>query len=461
MSNKDWDQINDRELEAWRKRIALVETLLDESIDYNERVEVRDAYVREHGVTERTIRNYLKRYRESGAHGLCFSQGSGGVHSPRIHHPELAARILVLIREQPRRTVPQLRRLLHNDPDYTQTIAMYSDRTIYRFLDENGLSAAQRCIQLHYGPRRSFHQFQATASMQLVQGDARDGIWLPDGDSGKSRKTYLFALIDDYSRRILSAQYFYDEKLPRMEATFKTMVLRWGIPEKVYLDNGSVYIARQFACILSELKTRKIHHPPYQAWAKGKIESLMKTILNEFQSEAQQAGFQTLDELNSALWAWIDVEYNRRNHSSTGEPPAKRFSEGLPEGHRRIQDLEWFEALFLLRERRTVSKYGVIKPGGNQYRTQARHGTVIEVRYNPFEMRSVWRFEDGRSVETLVPHKVSNEQLPRMIEEQAAMPAAVSAAASNYFTTLRERQALLRKNADVPRYDKLIAEARS
>lgn len=460
MPKEDWDSINDRELERWGKRVALVETLLDERIDPRERNEVRRAYVREHGVTERTIRNYLKRYREKGAQGLCFHR-CPGAQSPRVHNAALAAKILELVREQPRRTVPQLRRLLHNDPQYCEVISTVSDRTIYRFLDENGLNWAQRYIQLNYGPRRSFHQFQAAASMQLVQGDARDGIWLPDGNTGKHRKTYLFAWVDDYSRRILSAQYFYDEKLPRMEATFKTMVLRWGIPQSVYLDNGSVYIAKQYAFILSELKTKKIHHAPYQAWCKGKVESVMKTILRDFQHEAQQAGFQTLEELNTALWAWIDVDYNRRNHSTTGEPPEKRFAEGLPEDHRRVTDLEWFEALFLLRENRKVTKYGLIKLAKNQYRTQARHGTVVEVRFNPFDMRSIWRFEDGRHIETLVPYKMTNEKLPRMIAEQATPPAKVSTAANAYFASLREQQVQLQQAADVPRYDKLKQEAKS
>ena len=95
----------------------------------------------------------------------------------------------------------------------------------------------------------------------------------------------------------------------------------------------------------------------------------MKTIKRDFQAEAQRAGFTTLEELNSALWAWLDVEYNRRNHSSTGEPPAVRFEKGLPSGHRRVQDLEWFENLFLLQVFRKVAKWGTIKFEGNQYHT--------------------------------------------------------------------------------------------
>ena len=461
MDGIDWMEINEEELESWRRRLALVETLNDENISEAERSEIRRAYLREHRVSERTIRNYLRRYREQGSCGLLFHRRGAKPCSPRIYSQELREKILLLIEERPRRTVPQLRRLLTRDTEYFEAIDRVSDRTIYRFLNEQGLSQKQRAAKAVDGGRPSFHQFQAKASMDLVQGDARDGIWITEAQTGKTRKTYLFVWLDDFSRRILAAQYFWDERLPRMEQTFKTMILRWGIPKTVYLDNGSVYVAAQFAFILSELQIKKIHHPPYQAWCKGKVEAVMKTLKLEFQAEAQRAGFQTLEELNSALWAWIDVEYNRRNHSSTGEPPSGRFVSGIQADHRRIEDLAWFEALFLLRDHRTVSKYGIVKLASNQYRTQAHHGSVVEIRYNPFDMRTVWRFEDRRCVETLDPHKILNATSPTVPVELSSTQAKVSASASAYFTALRERHAQLRTEADSPRYNKLKSEGQS
>ncbi|KKL15669.1 hypothetical protein LCGC14_2503280, partial [marine sediment metagenome] len=220
---------------------------LEEGIEESERRKTRWAYQRERGVSDRTVRNYLKRYREQGSVGLLFHRCGSRPLSPRIHDEALGKKILSLIEERPRRTVPQLRRILTRDPEYRPAIERISDRTIYRFLNEQGLSQKQRAAKAIETGRRSFHQFQASASMELVQGDARDGIWLPGVDGAKTRKTYLFLWVDDFSRRILSAQYFWDEKLPRMEHTFKTMILRWGIPNKTYLDNGNVYIAAQFA----------------------------------------------------------------------------------------------------------------------------------------------------------------------------------------------------------------------
>ena len=456
MNETKWSELDERHLESWQQRVELVETLLDERIRETERAEIRRAYIREHGVSERTIRNYLRRYREHGGEGLLFHQSRRESRSPRIHHAELRDKILALIEEHPRRTIPQLRRILTKDADYAEAISTVSDRSIYRFLAEHGLTHKQRSAKAIDPARRSYRQFEAAASMELVQGDARDGIWLPDPDNPqKTRKTYLFGWVDDYSRKILAARYYWDEKLPRLEDSFKTMVLRWGIPKKAYLDNGNVYIARQFAFVLSRLGIRKIHHKPYQAWSKGKVEAVMKTLKSEFQSEAQRAGFRTLEELNTALWAWIDVEYNRRNHSSTGQPPNTRFAQALPADHRRIENLEWFQALFLIPDTRTVHKYGLIKLEGNKYRTKATHGTVIELRYNPFDLSVVWRYEGDTCVETLSVHTLNNAACDRLPEERDAPAPEVSHAASRYFTELRERQAHIRNAEAAPRYSRL------
>ena len=76
MNGNNWDTMDQKELDAFESRVALVETLLDEDIDENERQEVRRAYLYTHGVSERTIRNYMRRYREQGRHGLLFYRSS-------------------------------------------------------------------------------------------------------------------------------------------------------------------------------------------------------------------------------------------------------------------------------------------------------------------------------------------------------------------------------------------------
>ncbi len=182
----------------------------------------------------------------------------------------------------------------------------------------------------------------------------------------------------------------------------------------------------------------------------------MKTTKNDFQREAQIAGFKTLEELNTALWAWIYVEYNRRIHSSTGQAPEERFIKNIAKGHRRITDLKWFEDLFMLKETRTVSKYGNVKLCGNKYHcATAVHGTVVEIRYDPFDLNKVYRFEDGKPLETLGIRTLVNERAPKLAEELRHKPQKISQEASQYFTSLRDRLIAAKKTAQLPEYTRL------
>jgi putative transposase len=455
-NNVDWQEVPEIEFEAYQRRLALVETLTDDGIDELTKREVRQDFCRFHDICERTIRSYLQKYREGGAQALIFYRKKE--KSLRIKDEKLQKKITELLEEIPTRTVPRLRRLISQNEELAPLILKVSDRTIYRFLQENNLSQRQRYRMLRENGRKHYHQFQAPHSMNLVQGDARDGIWLTCPD-GKVRKTYLFGWVDDYSRKILSAKYYFDEKLPRMEDSFKDMILRWGIPEKVYLDNGSVYIAHQFATVLGDLKIKKIHHKPYQAFCKGKVEAIMKTIKRDFQEEAQKAGFTTLDELNSALQAWIEMDYGKRKHSSTGETPSERFVDGLNESHRRVKDLQWFNNLFLIRETRTVTKYGRIKLSKNEYSVESTaHGTVIEIRYDPFDLTKLYRFENHEFKETLLPSKLNNLRAENIPEEISKSQNKVSQDSVAYFEKLRKLHIKDQSQGPVPSYSQLIGD---
>ena len=266
----DWDQIPEVQFQGYLRRLQIVELILDDSIDMLSRKKLRAEFLEDNGVSERTVHNWLARYRKQGPSGLLFDRRQRSC-SLRIQDATLRSRVLELVRESPGRSVAGLRRLLKHDAEYAGLIATVSDRTLYRFLAENALGAAARRAMLHQATARAYHRFEAPHSLALVQGDARDGIWL-DLPDGRRAKTYLFLWIDDFSRKILFGKYYLDEKLPCLEDSFKYMILRWGIPLAVYLDNGKVYLSRQFRSVLAELRIKELHHKPYQAHAKGNVE---------------------------------------------------------------------------------------------------------------------------------------------------------------------------------------------
>ena len=214
MSGPDfaWEQIPDAAMEAFDERLRLVEMLLDPHIGNADKRAERRRYCEQHRVGGRTIRGYLHRYRKKGPRGLLFYRPRPT--SPRVHDPGLRAKLLALVNELPTRSVPQLRKLLATDDQLGSKIKRISDRTIYRFLAEQGLTQQVRYRMLAEDSRSSYRSFEAPHSLALLQADARDGIWLntPQG----RKKTYLFLWIDDFSRKILFGKYYFDEKLPAL-----------------------------------------------------------------------------------------------------------------------------------------------------------------------------------------------------------------------------------------------------
>jgi len=456
VSGIDWQQIPQEAFEAYRKRVEIVELILDDNLDAQSKRLLREQFLSDNAVSLRTVQNWLACYLKHGPAGLLFLRPRRP-RSPRLHEERLRRKVLELVQELPSRSVPKLRRLLATDPEYGPLVRKVSDRTLYRFLQDNGLGHAQRRAMLGAEASRVYRHFEAAHSLALVQADARDGIWL-DLPDGSRRKTYLFLWIDDFSRKILFGKYYLDEKLPCLEDSFKYMILRWGIPMVVFADNGKVYLSRQFRSVLAELRIRELHHKPYQAAAKGKVEAVNKTIKNEFQSEAARAGMKTVEELNSAFWAWAEMEYNTRIHSSTGQAPDERFQQGLPKEHRRVEDLAAFQAMFLWKDKRTVTKWGKISLHRNQYPVRCRPPqSVVQIRYDPFDLSEILIYEPDppRFLERTHANKQLTLRAPSIPEESKASPPKVSAQSVAYFTRLRERYLQSQKDRKDVSFQKL------
>jgi len=276
---------NNRQLEEIHNRYALLEPLLDDYLSREEKIKYARE-VRQHlQISERTLRRYLQRFREITRKKL------SDAGTMRVFSEQVLKRAQELLEQNPRRSIPMLMELLRADTRVGEKLKNISLSTLYFYLKKSGHDFRGRSND---PPSGGYRRFEADYPNQLWQGDARHGIPLPHPDKpGKSRMTYLFAWVDDFSRKIMYARYYWDEKLPRMEDCFRRAVLRWGLPERLYCDNGRVYISKHFLLMLTELKVKKIHHRAYAAWCKGKAENTMKAF-KRFQSEAVLAGFRTL-----------------------------------------------------------------------------------------------------------------------------------------------------------------------
>ena len=179
--------------------------------------------------TWRTIETWLCRYNKHGVTSLDKATRSDKNTQRKIRVPELAEAInevlpsltLNKVGKIPKSTL--YRCLLERNYFSRQQLA---PTTFYRFIREHDLLDTQTTEKL----RASFAMQHAN---ELWQGDTMHGPSIKQRD-GKWRKTFLIAFIDDASRLITHAQFFYRDNTDSMIEAFRTALYKRGKPQRLY-----------------------------------------------------------------------------------------------------------------------------------------------------------------------------------------------------------------------------------
>jgi len=232
-----------------------------------------------------TVRRYLKTY---GAHGFDALRPAGRADTgaSRAIAPEVLTQAIALREEQPARTTQTIVDILQRDPQLTlaQPINVH---TLTTQLRQRG-----KTRRLLNQSAKAYRRFEREHVNSLWQADEMFGPWLPDPEvPGRKRRTHLFGFIDDHSRLVPFAQFFFEEALPRLERVLKVALLRRGVPSALYVDNGAVYSSRQFNAACATLGLDRIKAAPDSPEGKGKQERFFSTLrmtpLKELRSHAK------------------------------------------------------------------------------------------------------------------------------------------------------------------------------
>jgi putative transposase len=365
-------------------------------------------------ISTTTLRRYLKVYRAGGFDALRpVTRGDAGV--PRAMPPEVLARAIALREQQPSRTTLTLVDILQRDESLhlSGRINVHTLTTHLRRCGKTRRLLAQRPT--------AYRRFEREQVNALWQGDAMVGPWLPDpAQPAKKRRAHLFCFIDDHSRLVPYAEFFFEEALPRLERVLKIAILRRGLPQAIYVDNGQVYAATQFGAACATLGIRRIHTAPYSPEAKGKQERFFETLRAQFLPEVEASNVTTLAELNQSLWAWIERIYHQHEHTETGQTPLARYTAGLAQI--RTAEPETLRRAFLWREQRKVRRDATLSLQGNLYQVD-RHlaGRTVELRFDPFDLSRMELYLDGAWLGTATV-TTQNRQRHLAVERLATEP---------------------------------------
>jgi putative transposase len=253
---------------------------------------------------------------------------------------------------------------------------------LYRYLRRQGLDRASlRAGRLESGPTKAF---EAPHVNDLWMVDFSPGPTLRVGD--KCLTTHLCILIDDHSRLIPFAAYYPQANTEAFHHALKEALLRRGLPRKLYTDQGKPFINGHTRLVCAQLGIRLLHCKPYHSWSKGKIERVIFSVQQGFESTLRLEGNQAqdLEGLNLKLSLWIQTVYHVRVHSSTKESPEVRFQRAA-KNLRYLDATEDIDRLFYIHLFRAVRKNGTVRLEGQLYEVPlSLRALKVQLRLDPF-----------------------------------------------------------------------------
>lgn len=225
--------------------------------------------------------------------------------------------------------------------------------------------------------RKSHDREVLTASIgALIQHDASKHLWAPLA----KEKWYLITSIDDYSRKLLFADFFTAETSWAHIQAAQTLIQDYGIPFKYYVDSLRVFrfvrgrdsfwqkhvletddVNPQWKKVMQTLSIKVSHALSPQA--KGKIERPYRWLQDRIVRTCIYDNLSTIEEARMALKDEVDRYNNHQVHSITKEIPAIRFNKALSSGNslfRRFSIPKPYSSLldiFCLRETRIINAY--------------------------------------------------------------------------------------------------------
>lgn len=401
-------------------RYSLIREAADPGLSTRQRGRlVRELAAREHAgpfgepvrVSRPSLDRWIRAWRGGGFDALMPPARQVTLRTP-AEVLELAA---ALKRENPARTAAQVARILRTSAGWAP-----AERTLQRHFVRLELTSRP-----DGSPPVVFGRFEAARPNEMWTGDALHGPVIG------GRKTYLFAFIDDHSRLITGHRFGHAEDTARLAAALRPALASRGIPERIYVDNGSAFVDAWLLRACAVLGIKLTHSTPGRPQGRGKIERLFLTVREQFLVEITgdpgQGGRRhvaDIGELNRLFAAWAETVYHRRAHSETGQAPSRRWADGWKDAAPQLPQPAQLHEAFLWSERRTVRKTATVSLHGNTYQVDPSLALrKVELVFDPFDLTSIEVRWQGRPAGQAIPHVIGRHAHPKARPEQPAPPA--------------------------------------
>ena len=309
------------------------------------------------------------------AEQLHFQYGDHPHWSYQLHYDNLAALV---------KADSSLGRL----PSYS-TVKRYMQA--HAWLRKPGPRLSQRPGEVRAETRRQnreIRSYEATHVGALWHLDFHYGSKKVLTPEGRWRTPMALGILDDHSRLCCHVQWYLSETAEDLVHGLSQAIQKRGLPRALLTDNGSAMVAEEVTEGLLRLGIVHERTLPYSPYQNGKQEAFWGRLEGRLVKMLDGVGELTLDFLNRATQAWVEIEYNRAAHREISSSPLERFAHA-PEVLRSSPTSESLRDAFRLETTRTQRQSdGTISIEGVRFEIPARyrHFRAVTVRYARWDL---------------------------------------------------------------------------
>lgn len=320
------------------------------------------------------------------------------VHGRAGQHPSMSVPLADALRIQYRQH-PSWSYQLHYDNLVAQAVKTPtlgeppSYATVRRYMKSKGWTRRKRKRRQeaeNFAPREQ-RSYEAPHVNSLWHVDFHEGsraVLMPEG---RWVKPWLFGCLDDRSRVCCHAQWYLVESVETFVHGFIQALLKREMPGRLMSDRGGAFLAAEATQGLSRLGIEHWPTLPNSPEQNGKQENFWAQVEGRLIPMLEGHTPLTLDLLNHATQAWVELEYQHHHHDELGESPMDVFKRERHAGHPCPDSLQLHRALRQEVDRTQRRSDGTISVQGVRFELPSRFRSLTKptVRFARWDLSSV------------------------------------------------------------------------
>ena len=328
------------------------------------------------------------------------------VRSDHGTHPAVSDSVGECLRQQHRQH-PSWSYQLHTDnlavlvEQKPELGRMPSYASVLRYMKAHGLFKRPRRGPAHSPGAQVAEARYEAREVRSYESEYTNALWHLDFHHGTLRVLQpngqwayplLLGILDDHSRLCCHAQWYLAEGAEELCHGLCQAFQKRQLPRSILYDNGSAMIAKETEQGLTRLSVLFENTLVYSPYQNGKQESFWGQIEGRLLPMLEGVADLTLQALNDATLAWLELEYNRKVHSEIHQKPLERYLNDKDVG-RPCPASEQLQLAFTTEVHRTQRRSdGTLSLEGIRFEIPSRYGhwSRVTVRYASWDLRSVY-----------------------------------------------------------------------